>query len=93
MKRKVDKLQKNGIKPGKPKQSDTYFAGTKTVEMVRKLMGLKKDYINYRKLYILGTQVQLVQSIKHITAFAITEPCVSKKTLKGRGKKQSLSNH
>jgi hypothetical protein len=32
------------------------YAGTRIAEMVGKLMVLKKDYVNYGKIYVLRTQ-------------------------------------
>jgi hypothetical protein len=37
------------------KFSVTYFVGTITTEIIGKLMGLKKNYVNYGKAYIPGT--------------------------------------
>jgi hypothetical protein len=34
------------------------FAGRKTIEIVRKLMGLKSDDVNFCKMYVPGIQVQ-----------------------------------
>jgi hypothetical protein len=53
--RKFDHSAKNGEKSGKLKFSSMYFAGTITIEIIGKLTGLKKIYVNYRKTYILGT--------------------------------------
>jgi hypothetical protein len=42
-------LTKNGIKLGKFKQKDMYFAGTEATEVVGKLMAPKNYYTNYGK--------------------------------------------
>jgi hypothetical protein len=43
---------KNGTKSGKSKFSTTYFVGTRTIKIIGKLTGLKKNDVNYRKTYI-----------------------------------------
>jgi hypothetical protein len=45
--------QKNDAKPGKFKKNYTYFLGTKTTEIIEKLMGLKKN-VNCREIHIPG---------------------------------------
>jgi hypothetical protein len=44
-----------GAESEKLKISATYFVGTITTEIIGKLTGLKKNYVNYEKAYIPGT--------------------------------------
>jgi hypothetical protein len=38
----------------------THFAGAQTIEMIGKSMGMKKENVNYTKMYILRTKYELL---------------------------------
>jgi hypothetical protein len=60
----------NEINSRKLKWNDTYFAGTKTIGMVQKLMGPVKDYVNFW-VYIWGFAISMYKKYNNLCAFAV----------------------